>query len=327
MQFIKKHLFTILAAVVAAFMVIFASRFVGNSGKVLDVVLFAFFGTVLLVTPAMAMCSEILERLKALEPKMDFPAAYSPPSDSYSPRRDLEHSLVHSLSAGLLDRDLSGKEIGAFIKAVADSMLNSGLPVEKTLDHCGQCGLAVCSDCDKLAGAKRALDSATQRIAEKWAGSVEGANRASTPIAAFKASVEHFVGRHQSDGCAAGRVTMGDMEPLSASAGAQADQRAEAEIVAAGLTEPRVTAPEIQALMDKLTWRYEQPGGTTSTFAHAFLGRFYLASGHSACVSPENFNAELGKKYAREQGEGKARDELWKLEGYALAKALKVAGS
>lgn len=98
----------------------------------------------------------------------------------------------------------------------------------------------------------------------------------------------------------------------------QRTQRAEAEIVALGLTAPRVTAAQINALMDTVTWRYEQPEGTTSTFAHAFLGRFYLATGHSACVSPENFNADLGMKYAREQAEGKARDKLWELEGYKL---------
>lgn len=98
----------------------------------------------------------------------------------------------------------------------------------------------------------------------------------------------------------------------------QRSQRTEAEIVAPGLTAPRVTAEQINALMDTVTWRYEQPEGTTSTFAHAFLGRFYLATGHSACVSPENFNADLGMKYAREQAEGKARDKLWELEGYKL---------
>ena len=99
---------------------------------------------------------------------------------------------------------------------------------------------------------------------------------------------------------------------------AVADQIAEAEILAAGLTAPRVTAEQIQALMASLSWRYEQPEGTTSTFAHAFLGRFYLATGHSACVSPENFDAVLGMKYAREHAEGKARDKLWELEGWAL---------
>ena len=93
---------------------------------------------------------------------------------------------------------------------------------------------------------------------------------------------------------------------------------ADAVAVAAGLTAPSVTAPQIQALMEKLIWVYDQPEGTTTTFAHAYLGRFYVASGFSGCVSPENFDAAKGIKYAREQAEGKARDELWKLEGYKL---------
>jgi len=111
----------------------------------------------------------------------------------------------------------------------------------------------------------------------------------------------------------------GAMPVSSITQGEEADRRAEAEIVGKGLTAPRVTAEQIQGLMAQLTWRYEQPDGTTSTFANAFLGRFYLATGHSACVSPENFDATLGMKYAREQAEGKARDKLWELEGYKLA--------
>lgn len=107
----------------------------------------------------------------------------------------------------------------------------------------------------------------------------------------------------------------------------QRSQRTEAEIVALGLTAPRVTAAQINALMDTVTWRYEQPEGTTITFAHAFLGRFYLATGYSGCVSPENFDAAKGMKYAREQAEGKARDKLWELEGYALAQSLRVLPS
>lgn len=87
---------------------------------------------------------------------------------------------------------------------------------------------------------------------------------------------------------------------------------------AAGLTAPSVTAPQIQALMEKLIWVYDQPEGTTTTFAHAYLGRFYVASGFSGCVSPENFDAAKGMKYAREQAEGKAREKLWELEGYKL---------
>ena len=86
----------------------------------------------------------------------------------------------------------------------------------------------------------------------------------------------------------------------------------------ATVTAPRVTADQIQSLMDRVVYHYEQPQGTTSTFAHAFLDGFYLASGYSACVSAANFDAAKGQKYAKEQAEPKARDKLWELEGYTL---------
>jgi hypothetical protein len=44
---------------------------------------------------------------------------------------------------------------------------------------------------------------------------------------------------------------------------------------------------------------------------------FYV-TGESAPASPENFNAELGRKFAREN----AVRQLWKLEGYALREKL-----
>lgn len=113
-----------------------------------------------------------------------------------------------------------------------------------------------------------------------------------------------------------------ECERNSDSAGAKADQCAEAEIVAAGLTAPRVTADQIQSLIDQLTWRYEHEAGSRHTFAHAFLDDFYIATGHNAPISRENFDATLGQKYAREQAEGKAREKFWGHEGYALAKSL-----
>ena len=86
---------------------------------------------------------------------------------------------------------------------------------------------------------------------------------------------------------------------------------------------PRVTKEHIDALMARVVYLFNQPEGTTSTLAHAFLdGTFLLATGHSACVSPENFNAELGRSMAQDQAEEKARGELWKLEGYALRSKL-----
>ena len=86
---------------------------------------------------------------------------------------------------------------------------------------------------------------------------------------------------------------------------------------------PRVTKAQIDALLARVSYRFEQPKGTTSTFCHAYLDdRFYLASGHSACVSLENYNQEIGERIARGNTEAKATSALWELEGYALYKAL-----
>lgn len=95
------------------------------------------------------------------------------------------------------------------------------------------------------------------------------------------------------------------------------DNAIEQEIKAKGLTAPRVTPDRIDALMErvKFNWHVQE----SSTFCHAFLdGEFYLATGHSACVSKANFNAELGQKISKENALKAARDRLWELEGYAL---------
>ncbi len=83
---------------------------------------------------------------------------------------------------------------------------------------------------------------------------------------------------------------------------------------------PRVTKADIDALKERVTYTVEQrPGGTTSTFVHAFLdGKFFLATGFSACVNAENFNAEIGERLARGNAEKHAENKLWELEGYRL---------
>lgn len=101
------------------------------------------------------------------------------------------------------------------------------------------------------------------------------------------------------------------------------EREAEQRALEAGFTKPSVTQDRINALLARVTYRFEVPEGTTATFAHAFLDdTFYLASGFSACVSPENFNRAIGEKYAGRQALEKATGKLWELEGYALYKQL-----
>lgn len=44
----------------------------------------------------------------------------------------------------------------------------------------------------------------------------------------------------------------------------------------------------------------------------------FTVTGESACVSPENFDPEIGRKIAYEN----ARNKIWALEGYSLKKKL-----
>ncbi|MEN6540881.1 MAG: Gp49 family protein [Mizugakiibacter sp.] len=54
------------------------------------------------------------------------------------------------------------------------------------------------------------------------------------------------------------------------------------------------------------------------TFCVLVLTNGFTVTGESACVSPENFDAELGRKYARE----KAVEKLWTLLGFDLKERL-----
>jgi hypothetical protein len=100
----------------------------------------------------------------------------------------------------------------------------------------------------------------------------------------------------------------------------------EEQIQAKGLTAPRITPAQIDALMARVVYiTVSQPGGTTSTFVHAFLDqKFFLATGHSACVSPSNFDAAIGEQVAMGNAKAAAKSRLWELEGYRLYASLQA---
>lgn len=82
---------------------------------------------------------------------------------------------------------------------------------------------------------------------------------------------------------------------------------------------PTIAAEAIDEMMQACHAQIGQPPGTTSTFAHIYTATgFYLATGHSACVAPENFDAEVGTRLAMVDGLLKAKDILFQLEGYRL---------
>lgn len=85
----------------------------------------------------------------------------------------------------------------------------------------------------------------------------------------------------------------------------------------AAITEAKTYSPEItvgafqaaQATLDLLT------------FCVLVLKNGFTVTGESACASPENFDAEIGRKIAREN----AINKIWPLMGYELR--TKLAGS
>ena len=132
------------------------------------------------------------------------------------------------------------------------------------------------------------------------------------------------------------------------------DNQIEQEIQAKGLTAPRVTPTDIEANIvseffftaengvdgqdiDEL--RKMSPTESTMivpvtsdatkpsdvwpalgllTFCVLILRNGFTVTGESACASPENFDAELGRKIARQN----AVQKVWPLMGYALRSEL-----
>jgi Phage protein (N4 Gp49/phage Sf6 gene 66) family len=98
------------------------------------------------------------------------------------------------------------------------------------------------------------------------------------------------------------------------------ESKIEAEIQAKGLNAPRITPDHIDATI--ASEDYHVFPGSQLTVCCLTLSNGFTVMGESACASPANFNAELGRKIAR----GHARDKIWALEGYLLKEKLKPKG-
>lgn len=108
------------------------------------------------------------------------------------------------------------------------------------------------------------------------------------------------------------------------------DQAIEQEIQAKGLTAPRVTPEDIEANIaeeyyfsasDHISNRESveyAPQLDLLTFCVLVLRNGFTVTGESACASPENFDAKLDRKIARQN----AVNKVWPLIGYALKERL-----
>ena len=120
------------------------------------------------------------------------------------------------------------------------------------------------------------------------------------------------------------------------------DETIEQEIQAKGLTAPRITPDDIEAniasehyftarngVLGELAsdgvgaTEYEKANAAPAmlgllTFCVLVLRNGFTVTGESACASPENFDAEIGKKIARQN----AINKVWPLMGYELRSKL-----
>jgi hypothetical protein len=110
-----------------------------------------------------------------------------------------------------------------------------------------------------------------------------------------------------------------------------ADQAIEAEIVAKGLAAPRITPADIEANIVSEHYFTASQGAAEIdrdeslgllTFCVLVLRNGFTVTGESACASPENFDAEIGRKIAR----ANAVQKIWPLMGYALCERLAAGG-
>ncbi len=127
------------------------------------------------------------------------------------------------------------------------------------------------------------------------------------------------------------------------------DDQIEQEIQAKGLTAPRVTPALIGSVIASEHYFTADQGALGAfvdpilrtgdaacladvnatfgqslellTFCVLVLRNGFTVTGESACASPENFDAEVGRKIAREN----AVNKIWPLEGYLLKQMLHQA--
>ena len=116
------------------------------------------------------------------------------------------------------------------------------------------------------------------------------------------------------------------------------DDAIESEIRAKGKTAPRVTLADIEASIAECHYftaddgvygrevlncesvSTPEPTGPLGllTFCVLVLQNGFTVTGENACASPENFDAEIGRKVARQN----AVQKIWPLMGYELKSRL-----
>lgn len=79
-----------------------------------------------------------------------------------------------------------------------------------------------------------------------------------------------------------------------------------------------ITITEEQIEASILDEQYKRFPGTTVTVCCLTLNNGFSVVGHSACVDPQNFSVEIGRKIARDR----AFQQCWEFMGFGLAEKM-----
>lgn len=94
------------------------------------------------------------------------------------------------------------------------------------------------------------------------------------------------------------------------------EQELEKEINEKNLNAPRISPKAIDSKIRQIDY-YQFPNNKDTVCLITLVNGFTVL-GRSACVSPENFDKEIGQEIAFEN----AREQIWQLEGYLLQQQL-----
>lgn len=86
----------------------------------------------------------------------------------------------------------------------------------------------------------------------------------------------------------------------------------EKEVTALGLNAPRITPEDVSAVIG--AWEFHVFPHSQMTVCCITLLNGFTVTGESACVSPENFNKELGEKYSHLR----AKDKVFELLAFQM---------
>ena len=260
---------------------------------------------------------------RVLDEKQDLDLRIESPVESQRERlrREYELILVHGAASVIANRPGQAREVADGIKVFLDG-LEVGAEDQAQAGDSLACKGINCGCTDGQSHSNECIVEAA--MIQGWAGDKE----ARDAFAAIKSKTF------------ASRAATESVATQPAAAATPVDDAIEAEIQTKGLTAPRVTPADIEANIASAYYFTAADGYRSApcfdpndlladclpppaplellTFCVLVLKNGFTVTGESACASPENFDAKIGRNIARQN----AVQKIWPLMGYELRSKL-----